>query len=94
LMADVGKGTLYYHSSYYYIGHVSRFVRPGAQRIISASTLDELESTAFINVDGSIAVVILNRTKTPLAFALRYAGLAAAAESPAHSISTFRFQAD
>ena len=93
LMADVGRGTLYYHSSYYYIGQVSRFVRPGAQRIISASTLDELESTAFINVDGQIAVVVLNRTDRYFNFALKYNGLAALAESPAHSISTFRFPA-
>ena len=93
LMADVGKGTLYYHNSYYYIGQVSRFVRPGAQRIISASTLDELETIAFANVDGQIAVVVLNRTEKSLKFTLKYNGLSALAESPAHSITTFRFQA-
>jgi glucosylceramidase len=63
LKADVGKGTLYYHNSYDYLGQVTRFVRPGAQRIISASPPDELESIAFINVDGQIAVVILNRSE-------------------------------
>jgi glucosylceramidase len=93
VMADVGKGLLYYHSSYYYIGQVTRFVRPGAQRIISASTLDELETTAFANVDGQIAVVVLNRTEKSFSFAIKYNGQAALAESPAHSISTFRFQA-
>jgi glucosylceramidase len=93
LMADVGKGTLHYQSSYYYIGQVTRFVRPGAQRIISASTLDDLETMAFVNVDGQIAVVVLNRTEKSYIFALKYNGLAALAESPAHSISTFRFQA-
>jgi glucosylceramidase len=92
LMADVSKGTLYYHNSYYFIGQVTRFVRPGAQRIVSASTLDELESTAFINVDGWIAVVVLNRTDRSIPFNLRYDALAAATESPAHSIATFRFQ--
>jgi glucosylceramidase len=93
LMADTGKGTLYYHNSYYYLGQISRFVRPGAQRIISVSTLDELESLAFINVDGQIAVVVLNRSDKNLKFALKYEGLNASAESPAHSISTFRFSA-
>jgi glucosylceramidase len=93
IMADTVKGTLYYHSSYYYLGQVTRFVRPGAQRIISASTLDELETTAFLNEDGQIAVVVLNRSEKPFHFALKYNGLAAMAESPAHSISTFRFLA-
>jgi glucosylceramidase len=93
LMADVGKGTLYYHNSYYYIGQITRFVRPGAQRILSASTLDELETTAFLNPDGQIAAVVLNRTGKPIPFALKYEGLAAQVESPAHSIATFRFQA-
>jgi glucosylceramidase len=93
LMADTGKGTLYYHNSYYYLGQVTRFVRPGAKRIISASSLDELETMAFVNVDGQIAVVVLNRTEKSFNFALKYNGLAALAESPAHSISTFRFLA-
>lgn len=93
LMADVRKGTLYYHNSYYYIGQVTRFVRPAAQRIISASSLDELETTAFVNVDGQIAVVVLNRSNKSFNFALKYNSLAASAESPTHSISTFRFQA-
>ena len=93
IMADTVKGTLYYHNSYYYLGQVTRFVRPGARRIISASTLDDLETTAFLNEDGQIAVVVLNRTEKPFNFALKYNGLAALAESPTHSISTFRFQA-
>jgi len=94
IMADFQKGTLHYHSSYYYLGQVTRFVRPGAQRIISASTLDELETTAFLNLEGQIAVVVMNRTKKPFNFALKYNDQAALAESPAHSISTFRFQAE
>ena len=91
IMADTAKGTLYYHNSYYYIGQVTRFVRPGAQRIISASTLDALESIAFINADGQIALVVMNRSDQSINFALKYNGQAAQAESPAHSISTFRF---
>lgn len=93
LMADVGKGLLYYLNSYYYIGQVTRFIRPGAQRIISTSSVDELETIAFANMDGQIAAVILNRTDKSFNFALKYNGLAALAESPAHSISTFRFLA-
>ncbi len=91
LMADYAKGTLYFQSSYYYIGQVSRFVRPRAQRIISASTLDELETTAFLNPDGQIAVIVMNRTDRAFEFSLKYKNQNAMAESPAHSITTFVF---
>ncbi|MGB7538924.1 MAG: glycoside hydrolase family 30 protein [Anaerolineales bacterium] len=89
LMADTDKGTLQYHSSYYYIGHLSRFVRPGARRIVSASTLDELETTAFLNADGQIAAVVMNRSENSHRFSLKYNGLAALADSPPRSISTY-----
>ncbi len=94
ILADTHKGELYYQSSYYYIGHLARFVRPGAQRIVSASSLDELETAAFLNSDGQIAVIVLNRTERACIFALCYKGLAAPAESPARSISTFLFKAE
>jgi glucosylceramidase len=91
LMADYTKGTLYYHNSYYYIGHVSRFVRPGAQRIVSASTVDELETVAFINPDRSLAAVVMNRTEKGVSFGLKYNGGIALTDCPAHSISTYVF---
>jgi glucosylceramidase len=92
LIADYIRGTLYYHSSYYYIGQVSRFVLPGAQRIISASTLDELQTTAFLNPDGQIALIVMNRTNQTFEFAIKYDNQVAMAESPAHSMSTYCFQ--
>lgn len=49
--------------SYYYIGHFSRFIKPGAKRIAVSKFSDVVETTAFKNKDGSIAVVILNRGK-------------------------------
>jgi glucosylceramidase len=94
LMANIAEGILTYQNSYYYFGHITRFVCPGAQRIISASTLDELETTAFLNTDGRIAVVVMNRTEKPFNFALKYKGRVALAISPAHSISTFRFRSE
>ncbi len=38
--ADTKTGQLYYMNAYYYIGHFSKFVRPGAKRIISSSMTD------------------------------------------------------
>jgi glucosylceramidase len=84
--ADTATGKLTYMNSFYYIGHFSKFIRPGARRIVSSSTLDELQTTAFINEDGTIAVIVLNTTEKPEPYLLWMNGLAARTESPAHSI--------
>jgi glucosylceramidase len=74
--------------SYYYIGHFSKFVRPGAKRIISSSTTDKLLTTAFLNPDGKIAVIILNLTDEAQPFNFWVDGKSAKSTSPAHSIIT------
>ncbi len=93
IMVDtrVPGGEIVHQSSYYYLGHFSRFIRPGAVRIAAAGTRDELETTAFLNPDGRIAVVVLNRSDKARPFALKYRGQAAMTEAPAHSITTYRF---
>jgi glucosylceramidase len=75
-------------SSYYYIGHFSKFVRPGARRVATTSNDDNLLATAFLNPDGRLAVIVLNRTDRDIAFQLWIDGQAAQAASPAHSIVT------
>jgi len=45
---------------YYIIGHFSKFVRQGANRIYSNTFEGELETVAFQNPDGSLVVVTLN----------------------------------
>jgi glucosylceramidase len=89
LIANTKSGRLHYQSSYFYIGHFSRYLRPGAVRILSVSTSDHLESTAFLNTDGRIAVVVLNRGSLPVHFTLKHGELSAASVSPAHSIATY-----
>jgi glucosylceramidase len=93
ILVDTRAGQPLYQSSYYYLGHFSRYIRPGAERILHAGTADELETTAFINPDGMIAVVVMNRTEQSLPFALKYNGWAACTSSQAHSIMTLRFDA-
>jgi len=86
--ADTKTGKLLYMNSYFYIGHFSKFIRPGARRIISSSSTDRLLTTAFLNPDGKIAVVVLNLSDTPQPFNLSLAGKSASTVSPAHSIVT------
>ena len=86
--ADTQTGELIYMNSFYYIGHFSKFVRPGAKRIIASPTTDTLQATAFRNVDGSIAVIVLNTTDKAQNFALSIGEKGAACASPARSIIT------
>jgi len=91
IMVDTRSGEILYQSSYYYIGHFSRYIRPGANRILCTSDSDALETTAFLNPDGQIAVIVLNRTSQTLPFVLRFEDLSAFTESLPNSIATFLF---
>jgi glucosylceramidase len=85
---DTRTGKLYYMNSYYYIGHFSKFIQPGARRISSSSMAIDLLTTAFLNPDNTIAVIVMNSSDKPQPFSLWLAGRAARTESPAHSILT------
>lgn len=61
-----GNGGFAKKGSYWYIGQFSRYIRPGAVRIETSRWCSELEVTAFRNMDGTTAVVLLNRTDAPL----------------------------
>ena len=77
-------------SSYFYLGHFARFAKPGARRVLCAASREDLECTAFVNLDGSVVAVALNRTDAEIEFHLRLAeGVSAPAKLPAHSIATF-----
>lgn len=89
ILADRTTGTLQHQSSFAYIGHFSRFIQPGAHRVLCAASLQDLETTAFVNPDGSTAVVVLNRTEKAIAFRLRMHDAHCASEIPARAIATF-----
>lgn len=87
--ADTKAGKLLYTNSYYYIGHFSKFIRPGAKRIISSSNRDHLQTTAFMNPDGSVAVVVMNNSNQKQELQLWLKGQGAKTESLPHSIATY-----
>ncbi|RAJ10567.1 glucosylceramidase [Chitinophaga skermanii] len=86
--ADTRTGQLIYTNAYYYMGHFSRFIRPGAVRIGASSSRAALQTTAFKNTDGKIVVIVLNMTNQKLPYNLWIDGKAAATESLPHSIVT------
>lgn len=86
--ADTKTGKLIYTNSYYYIGHFSKFIQAGAKRISCSTNRDKLQSTAFLNPDGKMVVVVLNLSDKKLPFRLWISGKAAQVTSLAHSIMT------
>ena len=86
--AKTGEGTLHYMNSYYYIGHFSKFIRPGAKRIVSSSSRVQLLTTGFLNPDGSIAVVVMNPTDEKISYRMYLGGQAVETVSLPHSIAT------
>ncbi|MBS0188046.1 MAG: glycoside hydrolase family 30 protein [Planctomycetes bacterium] len=81
-------GELTYMNSFAYLGHFSKFIRPGAKRIIASSTSDDLLVTAFRNRDGRIAAVVMNASPKNIWVNLQWRGEAVRIESPARSICT------
>ena len=80
ILADEADGLLHFQSSFYYIGHFSRFIKPGAVRLssdffswmtpatVSGHLTNEAETVAFKNPDGTIALIVSNRTEADLVF--------------------------
>jgi len=88
ILVDAANQVLNYQSSYYYIGHFSRFIKRGARRIIAAATRDELETVAAVNPNGEIVAVVLNRSASDLDFFLKFRQQAFPVKILANSIVT------
>jgi glucosylceramidase len=88
LLVDGAAGQVLLQSSYHYIGHFARFVRPGARRLLCASSAEAIETTAFVNEDGSQCVVAMNRTDVEQRAALQWDGLWGELDLPPHAIAT------
>lgn len=91
IVYDREKEELDIRSSYYYMGHFSKYIRRGARRIGYSVFDSTIETCAFKNRDGSIVCVVLNRTDADREFALRYRQEIAEVKVKAHSIMTFIF---
>jgi glucosylceramidase len=60
LVTVAGPTQVTYGAEYYALGHVSRFVKPGAHRIEATATSAELGVAAFINADNSVVLLAHN----------------------------------
>ncbi|MEM7548834.1 MAG: glycoside hydrolase family 30 beta sandwich domain-containing protein [Bacteroidota bacterium] len=59
-----GSGTVVKNPEYYLLGHFSKFVNPGARRLITNPVSGTLENVAFENPDGSRVIVLMNSSSS------------------------------
>ena len=88
VICDNEKDEILCQSSYYYIGHFSKFIRPNAERIGTSCYTDKLEVTSFMNEDGKLVTVVLNRSDSDLPYTIRMEKQLLDHVIPAHSIET------
>jgi glucosylceramidase len=86
--ANTKTGELTYLNSFYYIGHFSKFIRPGAKRIISSASRGQILTTAFQNTNGSIVVVVMNPSNDTIPYHMSIGNKAVEVSILPHSIQT------
>jgi glucosylceramidase len=98
VIVDVLKGEVFHQSSFWYLGHFSRFVRPGFFKIACnvcgniPQTTDKgpgIEAAAFSKTGLDAVAVVLNRTEEPYDLCIKAFGDATDVGIPPRSISTF-----
>ncbi len=89
IMANTATGEITLHNSYYYIGHFSKYVRPGAKRIGMSRWSDCIEASALCNPDGSLVLVVLNRSEQSYDFSIRLGDQLCETTSAPRSIATY-----
>ncbi len=88
IYCDKTNDKIVYQPSYYYIGHYSKFIRPGAKCIAHSCYSSCLEVSTFKNEDGGIVCVILNRTESDMNVILRIGDDTLCLCAEAHSIQS------
>jgi glucosylceramidase len=96
----VGPGsTVTRDAEYYTLGHLARFVKPGAVRVASSSFgttgwNGQIMDAAFVNPDGSTALVVHNENDDPRTFAVAVGGWAFDYTLPGGALATFTWPAN
>jgi glucosylceramidase len=86
--ADTNTGQLIYTPMYYYIGHLSKFVRPDAKRISETVSDKVLLSTSFKNADGKIATIVMNQSDKNVVYTITVKSQENTITIPAHAMQT------
>ena len=71
IICDAVNQRIIFQPSYYFIGHLSKFVPAGSKRIAHSSFTNKLESVAFITPDEQVVVVVLNSFEKDIPIVLK-----------------------
>ena len=86
--APVRHGTVDYTVEYYTMGHLTKFVRPGARRIASTASAT-VPNVAWKNPDGSKALIAYNDTSATRTADVNWGGEHVTYDLPAGASATF-----
>lgn len=91
LHADISKDELIYTPMYYYIGHLSKFIRPEAKRIETNVSDKNLLTTSFKNKNGTIATVVMNSSDHEIIYSIINNNQKTTITIPAHAMQTLEY---
>ena len=89
--ADTAKDELIYTPMYFYIGHLSKFIRPGAKRIEATLSNKSLLSTSFKNTNGKIATIVMNSSDKAVNYTIITKTAKTTITIPAHAMQTLEY---
>ncbi len=75
--------------TYYYIGHFSKYIQPGAKRIAFSRYTDNIEITTFKNTNNSIVIVLLNKTNSNYEYNICMQNIVISDNLDSHSIVSY-----
>ena len=84
-------GGVSYTSTFYTMGHISKFVVPGAKRIATTGYAQGVYNVAFKNADGSKALVVYNQNGSSSTVAIKWGNESFKYTLPATSLATFKW---
>lgn len=89
-VVDIAGGNVTRNAEYYVLGHVTKFIKPGATRIASTSQgSGGVENVAFQNPDGTRAAYVVNSAGGSQQFSLTDNGKSLTYTLPAGAVATF-----
>ncbi|CAH2327552.1 glucosylceramidase [Pelobates cultripes] len=91
IIVDIIKDVFYKQPTFYHMGHFSKFIPEGSQRVgLDVSHENQLETVAFLRPDNAVTVVVLNGGSLDVNFVISDPLLGVIdATCPANSIQTY-----
>lgn len=88
IICDTINDEVIYNSSYYYIGHFSKFIKAGAKRIQSSCDTDLVSLATFKNPDDTLVLVMMNENDSASNVKINLGNDVFTIEMKAHAITT------